>query len=137
MQKTMEQVSKIRLRLLAAVRKNSKWQQGMSEMPVKIGIIGRTPVVDGNSMPPGLQVVPMTRLHEYVGSYYGRIIKTLEDKGIIARKHGMWKLREDLQDKGLAVYVTGRMGCFYRFYLSWTPQGVEYVKGIMEQRIKG
>ena len=137
MWKTMEQVSKIRLRLLAAVRKNSKWQQETSVMPVKIGIIGRTPVVDENSMPSGLQVVPMTRLQGYVGSYYGRIVKTLKDKGIIAREHGMWKLREDLQDKGLAVYVTGRMGCFYRFYLSWTTQGVEYVKGVMEQRDNG
>ncbi|WP_241677509.1 hypothetical protein [Phocaeicola dorei] len=48
----------------------------------------------------------------------------------------MWKLREDLQDKGIAVYVTGRMRCFYHFYLSWTPKGIEFIKEIINNRTR-
>ena len=56
--------------------------------------------------------------------------------GIITKEYGMWKLREDLQDKGIAVYVTGRMRCFYHFYLSWTPKGIEFIKEIINNRTR-
>ena len=109
----MESISKIQLRLYAAKRKNGKWQLEMSRMPKRISVIGRTPIVDEHYMPSDLEVVSMSKLHKYVGSYYGKIVKTLKEEGIITKEYGMWKLREDLQDKGIAVYVTGRMRCFY------------------------
>lgn len=132
----MESIQKIQSRLYAAKRKNGKWQLEMSRIPKKISIIGRTPVVDGHYLPLDLQLVPMSGLHKHVGSYYGKIVKVLKEKGIITKEYGMWKLREDLQDKGLAVYVTGRMRCFYRFCLSWTPQGVAFIKEIINNRTK-
>ena len=87
-------------------------------------------------MPSDLEVVSMSKLHKYVGSYYGKIVKTLKEEGIITKEYGMWKLREDLQDKGIAVYVTGRMRCFYHFYLSWTPKGIEFIKEIINHRTR-
>ena len=114
----MESISKIQLRLYAAKRKNGKWQLEMSRMPSD------------------LEVVSMSKLHKYVGSYYGKIVKTLKEEGIITKEYGMWKLREDLQDKGIAVYVTGRMRCFYHFYLSWTPKGIEFIKEIINNRTR-
>ena len=77
-----------------------------------------------------------TQRHKYVGSYYGKSVKTLKEEGIITKEYGMWKLREDLQDKGIAVYVTGRMRCFYHFYLSWTPKGIEFIKEIINNRTR-
>ena len=130
----MESISKIRLRLYAAERKNSKWQREMSMMPMKFSIIGRTPVVDEHYIPSDLQVISMSKLQNHVGNYYAKIVKTLKEKGIIIKEYGMWKLREDLQDKGVAVYITGRMRCFYHFYLSWTPKGVEYIKEIINPK---
>ena len=97
----MESISKIQLRLYAAKRKNGKWQLEMSRMPKRISVIGRTPIVDEHYMPSDLEVVSMSKLHKYVGSYYGKIVKTLKEEGIITKEYGMWKLREDLQDKGI------------------------------------
>lgn len=130
----MESISKIQLRLCAAKRKNGKWQLEMSRMPKRISVIGRTPVGDEHYMPSDLQVVSMSKLHKHVGSYYGKILRILKEEGVITKEYGMWKLREDLQDKGLAVYVTGRMRCFYRFHLAWTPQGVAFIKDIINNR---
>ena len=79
----MESISKIQLRLYAAKRKNGKWQLEMSRMPKRISVIGRTPIVDEHYMPSDLQVVSMSKLHKYVGSYYGKIVKTLKEEGII------------------------------------------------------
>ena len=118
----MESISKIQLRLYAAKRKNGKWQLEMSRMPKRISVIGRTPIVDEHYMPSDLEVVS--------------IVKTLKEEGIITKEYGMWKLREDLQDKGIAVYVTGRMRCFYHFYLSWTPKGIEFIKEIINNRTR-
>lgn len=132
----MESISKIQLRLYATKRKNGKWQLEMSRMPKRISVIGRTPIVDKHYMPSDLQVVSMSKLHHHVGCYYGKIVKTLKEEGIITKEYGMWKLREDLQDKGIAVYVTGRMRCFYHFYLLWTPKGVEFIKEIINNRTR-
>ena len=66
----MESISKIQLRLYAAKRKNGKWQLEMSRMPKRISVIGRTPIVDEHYMPSDLEVVSMSKLHKYVGSYY-------------------------------------------------------------------
>lgn len=76
----MESISKIQLRLYAAKRKNGKWQLEMSRMPKRISVIGRTPIVDEHYMPSDLEVVSMSKLHKYVGSYYGKIVKTLKRK---------------------------------------------------------
>lgn len=130
----MESISKIQSRLYAAKRKNGKWQREMARMPEKIGVIGKIPVVDEHYMPSDLQAVSMSNLHKHVGSYYGKIVRILKEEGVITKEYGMWKLREDLQDKGLAVYVTGRMRCFYRFYLAWTPQGVAFIKDFINNR---
>lgn len=130
----MESILQIKLRLYAAKRKNSKWRKEMAMMPMKFSIIGRTPIVDEHYIPSDLQVISMSGLHKYVGSYYTKIVKTLKEEGIITKEIGMWKLREDLQDKGLAVYVTGRMRCFYHFYLSWTPKGVAFIKDIINHK---
>ena len=89
----MESISKIQLRLYAAKRKNGKWQLEMSRMPKRISVIGRTPIVDEHYMPSDLEVVSMSKLHKYVGSYYGKIVKTLKEEGIITKEYGMWKLR--------------------------------------------
>ena len=78
-------------------------------MPKRISVIGRTPIVDEHYMPSDLEVVSMSKLHKYVGSYYGKIVKTLKEEGIITKEYGMWKLREDLQDKGIA-YMS-QAGC--------------------------
>lgn len=132
----METISKLRLRLRSAIRQNDKWRHEMAKMPEKIRIVGRTPVVDEHDIPSGLQVVPMSKLHVHVGSYYGKIVKILKAEGIIAKENGMWRLRDDLQEDGLAVYVTGRMRCYYRFYLSWTPQGIAFIKDIINNRTR-
>lgn len=108
----MGSISKIQSRLYAAKRKNGKWQREMARMPEKIGVIGKVPVVDEHYMPSDLQAVSMSNFHKHVGSYYGKIVRILKEEGVITKEYGMWKLREDLQDKGLAVYVTGRMRCF-------------------------
>ena len=85
----MESISKIQLRLYAAKRKNGKWQLEMSRMPKRISVIGRTPIVDEHYMPSDLEVVSMSKLHKYVGSYYGKIVKTLKEEGIITKEYGM------------------------------------------------
>jgi hypothetical protein len=41
-----------------------------------------------------------------------------------------------LEEEGIAVYVTGRMRCFYHFYLSWTPKGIEFIKEIINNRTR-
>lgn len=87
----MESMSKIQLRLYAAKRKNGKWQLEMSRMPKRICVIGRTPVVDEYYMPSDLQVVSMSKLRKHVGSYYGKIVKTLKKEGIITKEYRMWK----------------------------------------------
>ena len=84
----MESISKIQLRLYAAKRKNGKWQLEMSRMPKRISVIGRTPIVDEHYMPSDLEVVSMSKLHKYVGSYYGKIVKTLKEEGIITKECG-------------------------------------------------
>lgn len=86
----MESISKIQLRLYAAKRKNGKWQLEMSRMPKRISVIGRTPIVDEHYMPSDLEVVSMSKLHKYVGSYYGKIVKTLKEE---AHHHqGIWNV---------------------------------------------
>ncbi len=96
----------------AAKRKNGKWQLEMSRMPKRISVIGGQSIVDEHYMPSDLEVVSMSKLHKYVGSYYGKISEDLKEwKASVTKEYGMWKLREDLQDKGIAVYVTGRMRC--------------------------
>ena len=84
----MESISKIQLRLYAAKRKNGKWQLEMSRMPKRISVIGRTPIVDEHYMPSDLEVVSMSKLHKHVGSYYGKIVKTLKEEGIITKEYG-------------------------------------------------
>lgn len=132
----MDSILKIQSRLYAAKRKNGKWQREMERMPEKIGVIGKIPVVDEHYMPSDLQVVSMSKIPEHAGCYYGKIVKILKEEGVITKEYGIWKLREDLQDKGLAVYVTGRMRCFYRFYLAWTPKGVAFIKDIINNRTR-
>lgn len=105
----MESISKIQLRLYAAKRKNGKWQLEMSRMPKRISVIGRTPIVDEHYMPSDLEVVSMSKLHKYVGSYYGKIVKTLKEEGIITKEYGMWKLREDLRTR--ALRYMSQAGC--------------------------
>lgn len=78
----MESISKIQLRLYAAKRKNGKWQLEMSRMPKRISVIGRTPIVDEHYMPSDLEVVSMSKLHKYVGSYYGKIVKTFRTRAL-------------------------------------------------------
>ena len=89
----MESISKIQLRLYAAKRKNGKWQLEMSRMPKRISVIGRTPIVDEHYMPSDLEVVSMSKLHKYVGSYYGKIVKTLKEEGIITKEYEAGEIR--------------------------------------------
>ena len=114
----MESISKIQLRLYAAKRKNGKWQLEMSRMPKRISVIGRTPIVDEHYMPSDLQVVSMSKLHKHVGSYYGKIVKTLKEEGIITKEYGMWKChRQDaLLLPLLSVVDTGRRRVYQRDY---------------------
>lgn len=93
-------------------------------------------IVDEHYMPSDLEVVSMSKLHKYVGSYYGKIVKTLKEEGIITKEYGMWKLREDLHDNGHCGICHRQERCFYHFYLSWTPKGIEFIKEIINNRTR-
>lgn len=133
----MENLTQLRFKLNAARQRNRKLSGNMEKLPGIIRAIGNTPIVDVNTKPSDLQLIPFTQLHKYVGSYYTKIKEVLQAEGVIARQNGMWHLREDLQKSGIAVYTTGRLGCYYVYHLKWTPKGVEYIKGIMNQRNNG
>lgn len=130
----MENLTRLRFKLNTARQRNKKLSSNMEKMPEIIHAIGNTPIVDVNTMPSDLRLIPFTQLHKYVGSYYTKIKEVLQKKGVIARQNGMWRLREDLQKSGIAVYTTGRLGCYYVYHLKWTLKGVEYIKGIINQR---
>ena len=56
-----------------------------------------------------------------------------QKEGIITKEYGMWKLREDLQDKEALRYMSGRM-LLLPLLLSWTPKGIEFIKEIINNR---
>lgn len=133
----MENLTQLRFKLNAAKQRNKRLSDNMAKLPGIINAVGCTPVMDVNMKPESLQLIPFTQLHKQVGSYYVKIKKVLQTAGIITRQNGMWHLREDLQRSGIAVYTTGRFGCYHVYHLKWTLKGAEYVKGIMDQRNDG
>lgn len=130
----MENLTQLRFKLNAAKQRNKRLSDNMAKLPGIIGIIGSTPIVDVNTKSAELQLIPFTQLHKYVGSYYAKIKKVLLAEGVIVRQNGMWHLREDLQKDGIAVYTTGRLGCYYVYHLKWTPKGVAFIKDIINHK---
>ena len=130
----MENLTQLRFKLNAARQRNRKLLCNMEKIPEIIRSIGNTPIVDVNTMPSDLRLIPFTQLHKYVGSYHTKIKEVLQEEGVIVRQNGMWKLCEDLQKSGIAAYTTGRLGCYYVYHLKWTLKGVEYIKEIINQR---
>lgn len=133
----MDNMAQLKCQLNAVKRRNNKLSENMAKLPEIIGAIGNTPIVDVNAKPADIQLIPFTQLHKYVGGYYAKIKNMLLMEGIITRQNKMWHIREDLQKSGIAVYATGRWGCYHVYHLKWTPKGVEYIKGIMNQRNNG
>ena len=127
----MENLTQLRFKLNAAKQRNKRLSENMAKLPGIISIIGSTPIVDVNTKSAELQLIPFTQLRRCGGSYYA---ERLLAEGVIVRQNGMWHLREDLQKDGIAVYTTGRLGCYYVYHLKWTPKGVAFIKDIINHK---
>ena len=86
----MESISKYSYVSMPPRGKTASGSWRCQRMPKRISVIGRTPIVDEHYMPSDLEVVSMSKLHKYVGSYYGKIVKTLKR----GRHHhqGIWNV---------------------------------------------
>lgn len=121
-------------RLLARQKRDKVRQKRLLLLPKIIREAGRVPILQYTNVTPEMGLLSISEAARHFGTYYNRMRRHLEDHCIISRGHHMWVVRSDLQDIGIAVYITGLMGCQTRYFLRFTPKGIAHIASTLNSR---
>ena len=121
-------------RLLARQKRDKVRQERMLLLPEIVREAGRVPILQYADVTPDMGLLSISEAARHFGTYYNRMRRHLEDHCLISRGHHMWVVRSNLQDIGIAVYVTGLMGCQTRYFLRFTPKGIAHIASTLKSR---
>lgn len=125
---------KMKLKLLARQKRDKKYRKNMLLMPKIVHEAGRVPIRQYADVTPEMGLLSISDLARHFGTYYSRMRQLLEDYCIISKGNYMWVVRSDLQDIGIAVYVTGLMDCQTRYLLRFTPKGLAIITSLLKRQ---